>query len=87
MIAIGPRRVEAAYLDAVILDEIEVYVWLTNGVRLQGRLYDYDVASVLLSSSQHEGGSTLVYKAQVTSIARVSPKREGEGDVLFGLLR
>ncbi len=59
------ENIQQSFLTTVVDSKADVTVYLTNGVKLQGRVVDYDQACILLSRNEH---AQLVYKHAISTI-------------------
>jgi host factor-I protein len=72
------RLLQDVFLSSVRSAEVQVTMFLVNGVMLQGRIAAYDLFCMLL---EREGYVQLAYKHAVSTIQPVTPvDRTGEGD-------
>ena len=58
-------NIQQSFLTAVVVKNAGVTVYLTNGVKLQGRVVNHDQACILLSRNEH---TQLVYKHAISTI-------------------
>ena len=59
------ENIQQSFLNTVVDSKVSVTVYLTNGVKLQGRVVRYDQACLLLSRHEH---AQLVYKHAISTI-------------------
>ena len=59
------ENIQQSFLTTVVDRKADVTVYLTNGVKLQGKVVSYDQACILLSRNEH---AQLVYKHAISTI-------------------
>ena len=59
------ENIQQSFLNTVVGSKAGVTVYLTNGVKLQGQVVNYDQACILLSRHEH---AQLVYKHAISTI-------------------
>ncbi len=59
------ENIQQSFLTSVVDNKAGVTVYLTNGVKLQGRVVCYDQVCILLSRNEH---AQLVYKHAISTI-------------------
>ena len=59
------ENIQQSFLNTVVGGKTGVTVYLTNGVKLQGHVVNYDQACILLARNQH---AQLVYKHAISTI-------------------
>lgn len=74
---IGNNKTQEKFLNFITKNEWPMTVYLCNGIRLQGKITDFDNNSVLLDKS---GKSQLVYK---NAIATLFPEDNGDKIIDF----
>ena len=59
------ENIQQSFLNTVVGSKAGVTVYLTNGVKLQGQVVNYDQSCILLSRHEH---AQLVYKHAISTI-------------------
>ena len=58
------EALQESFLDALCAQQVPVSLYLVNGIKLQGKIEAYDLATVMLKSST----SQMVYKHAISTI-------------------
>jgi host factor-I protein len=72
------RNLQDTLLNIVRKDKVDVTIYLTNGVPLQGRVVSFDNFTILLEVDRRQN---MIYKHAVSTVAPQRPvnlKEEGE---------
>lgn len=58
------QTLQESFLDALCAEQVQVSVYLINGIKLQGRIESYDQMVVLLKSTVNQ----MIYKHAISTI-------------------
>lgn len=59
---------------------IEVSLFLANGIRLNGKILEFDDSAVVLTSEHHAAEGVTTSRRQVATLMRRPPKDQHEGE-------
>jgi len=73
MLKNSPLNTQDMFLQYIFKNDVDVCVFLVNGIKLSGKIAGYDQYSLVLNNSLIENNSMLIYKHAISTIV---PQRD-----------